>query len=511
MLLCDLLKNVETVDFKGTIDNSFDIESICHNSKAASENSLFVAIKGYVTDGHKYISDARKRGAVVAVVEEFSDVDIAQIKVENSRIALADISKNFYGDSSKKLNVTGITATNGKTTTSFMVDKIYRDAGYKTGIIGTVFTKYDEVMIPSILTTPESIELQETFKNMRDKGVERVTMEVSSSAQELHRVRNIDFDIVSFNNFSREHIDQHGSFEKYYEYKSRLVKYAKKDSIAILNMDFQHIAKLADETQARVLKYSLENDNYDFSIKELDLSTGFGKYKFNILRDMELSGKEIKAQSFNIELNVAGYSSVMNSVAAIIIALANGIEPDIIVKSLSTFEGVERRFEMIYDAQFKIIDDHYANVKNIDVTLETLSKMEYENLNMLYAIRGSRGVNLNRECAEATAKWLKELKPKHFYATLSRDAVDEKDMVKDEELATFEKVMEDRGIECKIFETLEEAVNTIIDGAEKDDAVLLAGCQGMDKGAKFVYEHMKNKNMLQDGGKLYSKVSERTC
>lgn len=511
MLLCDLLKNVETMSFKGTVADNFDIESICHNSKAASENSLFVAIKGYITDGHKYIADARKKGAVIAVVEEFSDVCIPQIKVANSRIALADISKNFYGDSSKKLNVTGITATNGKTTTSFMVDKIYKDAGYKTGIIGTVFTKYADVMTPSILTTPESIELQETFKDMSDKGIDRVTMEVSSSAQELYRVRNIDFDIISFNNFSREHIEQHGSFEKYYEYKSRLVKYAKKDAIAVLNMDFQHIAKLANQTQARVLKYSLQNGNYDFSISELDLSTGFGKYKFNILNDIELPGKKIKAQSFNIELNVAGYSSVMNSVAAIIIALANGIGADIIAKSLSAFEGVERRFEMIYDAQFKIIDDHYANVRNIDVTLQTLSQMEYENLNMLYAIRGSRGASLNRECAEATAKWLKELKPKHFYATLSRDAVDEKDVVKDEELTAFKEVMEDKGIEYKIFETLEEAINEIIDGAQSNDVVLLAGCQGMDKGAKYVYDHMTSKNMIQDEGKLYSKVSERTC
>ncbi|CDZ75034.1 putative UDP-N-acetylmuramoylalanyl-D-glutamate-2, 6-diaminopimelate ligase [Peptoniphilus sp. ING2-D1G] len=511
MLLCDLLKEVERIDFKGTVDNSFNIESICHNSKDASENSLFVAIKGYVTDGHKYIADAKKRGAVIAVVEEFSDVDITQIKVPNSRIALADISKNFYGNSSKKLNVTGITATNGKTTTSFMVDKIYRDAGYKTGIIGTVFTKYADVVIPSILTTPESIELQETFKNMFDEGLDRVTMEVSSSAQELYRVRNIDLDVISFNNFSREHIEQHGSFEKYYEYKSRLIRYAKKDSIAVLNMDFDHIAKLENQTQARVLTYSLENDNYDFSISELDLSTGFGKYKFNILKDIELSGKKIKKQSFNIELNVAGYSSVMNSVAAIIIALANGVEASIIAKSLRTFEGVERRFEMIYDAQFKIIDDHYANVRNIDVTLQTLSKMNYKNLNMLYAIRGSRGVNLNRECAEATSKWLKKLNPKHFYATLSRDAVDEKDVVKDEELIAFKEVMEKNNIECKIFETLKEAINAIIDGAQRDDVVLLAGCQGMDKGAKFAYDHMKNKDMLQDDGKLYAKISERTC
>ncbi|EFI42252.1 Mur ligase family protein [Peptoniphilus sp. oral taxon 386] len=511
MNLRKILKNIEILDTKNFIDFDVDIKKICYNSKFITESSLFVAIKGYITDGHKYILQAYEKGAVCAIVEDFIDCEIPQLKVENTRIELANVSKNFYDDPSQKLNIVGITATNGKTTTSFMLDKIYNDAGYRTGIIGTVYTKYSDITIPSVLTTPESLELQSFFRDMLKKKIEKVTMEVSSSSEELYRVKNIDFNIVAFNNFSREHIDQHGSFEKYYEAKSKLVKEASKNAVAILNMDFDHIKDLLTQTKARVITYSLENNDYDFSISELDLSTGFGKYIFNVNRNIDFNDFVLKKQSFEINLSVAGYSSVMNSVAAIIISLVQNIDVDIIKKSISAFSGVERRFEMIYDEKFKIIDDHYANVKNIDVTLETLSKMKYKNFRMLYAIRGNRGVNLNRETAEETAKWLKKLDAKTFYATLSKDTVSKKDEVSKEELEIFLNIMEKYNINVKVFDNLENSVYEILKTADKGDVVLFAGCQGMDKGAKFAYNYLKSNNLMKDENYLKNKINNRIC
>ena len=280
MILKDIFENVKIINSNREIDFNSEVDNISFHTDDVTKNSIFVAIKGYITDGHKYISVAKDKGAKYIVVENFVDVDIAQIKVENSRIALADIANNFYKEPSKELNIVGITATNGKTTTSFMTDKIFKDAGYKTGIIGTVYTKYDGVNIPSILTTPESLELQGFFRDMADKQIEKVTMEVSSSSEELYRVKNVDFDIVTFNNFSREHIDQHGSFERYYEVKSKLIKEASEDAVAVLNIDFDKIKELKDKTKAQVLTYYLENKEEDFAIDNLDLSTGKGKYTF---------------------------------------------------------------------------------------------------------------------------------------------------------------------------------------------------------------------------------------
>lgn len=511
MKLKEVLKGISIIDYKGDINLEDEIENISYHSKNVSNNSLFVAIKGYITDGHKFIKSAMEAGAKYALVEKFTDNSICQIKVEDTRKTLADVANNFYSKPSTKLKVIGITATNGKTTTSFMVDKIFKDAGYSTGLIGTVMTKYADKLIPSVLTTPESLDLQRYLYDMHKNKVDKVTMEVSSSSQELNRVRNVDFDIVTFNNFSREHIDQHGSFEDYYKVKSKTITNASKDSIAILNMDFDEIANLENKTQAKVLKYSLENRKYDFSISDLDLTTGFGSYTFNILKKIELGNLSIESESFDINLSVAGYSSVMNSVVAIIIALIEGISIETIQKSINSFTGVERRFEMILDEDFKIIDDHYANIKNIDVTLETLSKMDYKDFNLLYAIRGSRGVNLNRETAEETAKWLKVLKPKTFYATLSEDTVTSKDIVKKEELEVFLDVMNRNNIDVKIFPKLEEGVKSILDKMEKGDVLLLAGCQGMDQGAKFAYSYLKDNKLIKNESYLKNKIENRIC
>lgn len=511
MKLGKILNNLDIVDANYEIDKEIEIKNIAFHTDDVAEGGIFVAIKGYVTDGHKFIKKAKEMGAEIAVVEDYSDEEIKQIRVKNSRIALADMATNFYEDPSKDMKVIGITATNGKTTTAFMVDSILEEDKRKTGMIGTVLTRYADVMIPSVLTTPESLTLQSYFRDMKDKGVTDVTMEVSSSAQELYRNKNIDFDIVTFNNLGREHIDQHGSFENYFRYKSRLIRHAKEGALAILNADDEKIISLKDKTKAQVLSFSLENNEADFGIQDLDLSTGKGKFVFKINRDIKIKDFILEKSEFEIELGSVGYSSVMNSIVAIIVALCLEIDRETIKKALKDFKGVERRFELIFDEEFKILDDHFANEKNIDATMETLKEMDYKNLNILYAIRGKRGVEVNREITERLVKWIKILKPKSLSATLSKDTVKEKDRVTDEELKVFKDILEKNNIECKIYDTLEESVNDSIDLLENDDVLLLAGCQGMDKGAVFVKEKLLRENKVKDIEGFSHRIDKRIC
>lgn len=511
MKLKELLKDISVLELRGNVDMEREISTIAYHTDDVKQGSIFVAIKGYVTDGHKYLKHAKDKGAVFAIVEELKDVYIPQIRVENSRFALADMAKNFYQDPSKELNVIGITATNGKTTTSFMVDEILKQASISEGIIGTVATKFNNTLIPSVLTTPESLELQNYFRQMREGGVDTVVMEVSSSAQELSRVRNIDFDIVSFANISREHIDQHGSFENYYNVKSKLIREAKSNAVAVLNMDFTQIAELAHQTKAHVLTFSLEDNQFDFGISNLDLSTGQGRYEFHVHHDIEWEGKRITKKSFPIELGTVGYSSVMNSVVATIIALILDIDVEHIQKALKDFKGVERRFELIYDEKFKILDDHFANEKNIDATLGTLTKMKYSHLHILYAIRGNRGVEVNRQSAERMCQWLDKLNPTTLMATLSQDQVSKKDEVSQSELEVFQQVLSQNHRECPVYSTLEESITQIISAAEEGDIILLAGCQGMDKGAQFVMNYLLAKNMVNNVEEFSSRIQNRIC
>lgn len=497
MILNDLLKVLNILEKKGEIIGESEISDVQYHSGKVTKNSIFVAIKGHEADGHDYIKSAEENGAILAVVENFVDGDIPMIKVEDSRKALADLANAFFYEPSKELKVVGITATNGKTTTSFMTEAIYEEFQLETGIVGTVEVKYKDVKIPSILTTPESRDLQEHTRNMVDAGVTDLIMEVSSHAQEMDRIRNTDYDIATFNNLSREHIDQHGSFENYYDIKSKLIKNAKEDAVAILNFDEEKIKVLKDETKAKVLTYSIKNLEEDFGIQNLDLSTGFAKFNFIINSDIE--ELDIKKDSFPIELGVAGYSGVMNSVVAIIISLVRGIPKQVIQKALKNFKGVERRFQIIYDDRFTIIDDHYANSRNISVTLETIEKMDYNNLYMLYAIRGNRGVNLNRESAEETAKWLKRLNVTKIYSTSSEETVTWKDKVSPEEKDVFFGIMDKNHIAIEHHDRLDEAIYNIMEKVEENDLLLLAGCQGMDPGGRILLERLSEN--FDDGKK----------
>lgn len=493
MKVNQLFEDIDIIETKGNIDMSLDIADISYNSKKSTKNSIFVAIKGYLTDGHKYIANAVENGAVIAVVEEFTTINIPQIKVKNTRNALADLSAKFYNHPSEDLFTVGITATNGKTTTAFMANEIFKEYGLETGLSGTVEVKYKDISIPSLLTTPESRDLQSYLRDMVDKNVTDFIMEVSSHAQEMSRVRNMTFDVVTFNNLSREHIDQHGTFENYVEIKSRLIRNAGKDTYVILNNDEPYIKSLKNETQGKVLTYSLDDNQCDFSAHNIDLSSGFGKYIFSINRDIEEIG--LKKSEFEIDLGLAGYAGVMNSLVAIIISLVRGIDPFTIKKALRHFKGVERRFQMIYDREFSVVDDHFANVRNISVTMDTISKMDYKNLHVLYAIRGNRGVNLNRESADEMAQWFKKLDLKKVYSTSSQGIVSDKDKVSKDEKQVFLDTMEKNQIQVEHFEKAEDSIAELLPKVGEGDLVLLAGCQGMDYGGEILLnELVKNKS-----------------
>ncbi|MBS4538806.1 UDP-N-acetylmuramyl-tripeptide synthetase [Clostridium sp. D2Q-11] len=480
-----LLNSIDIIESWNSIN--LDISGIAYHSKKVKPGNVFVCIKGYKTDGHRYIMSAVANGATAIIVEEYQEGwDIPQYRVENSRKALAAISSEFYNNPSKDMKIIGITATNGKTTTSFMTDAILSAQGYNTGLIGTVASKFADSIIPSTLTTPESLDLQNYFYQMKKHNISHVTMEVSSSALELNRVDKVDFDIVTFNNISREHIDLHGSFEEYFNAKASLIKNAGPNKWAILNIDSPKLKSLINETNANVLTFGVESKEGHLVCKDLDISTGRAEFTVKIQKPFKVGKTHYKQTEFRIRLSVPGYHSVYNSMVAIAIGLLFEVPISTIQQSLKDFYGVERRFQFIFEDNFKIIDDHFANVGNIDVTLGTLQRMVYKDLSLVYAIRGSRGTTVNRENAETIAKWAPKLGLKEIIVTLSKSHVTEKDKVTTEELSVFKEVMKKAGIKVYLHEELVDAIKQGLSQANDSDVVLLAGCQGMDYGAHTV-------------------------
>ncbi|WP_308637087.1 Mur ligase family protein [Paenibacillus silvisoli] len=476
-------------------DAELEVNGISYHSQKVSPGDLFVCITGYSTDGHKYLPDAVKSGAAAAIVERIQeDIEIPQYVVPNSRIAMAQLADAFYGHPSSKLKMIGITATNGKTSTTYMTNAILEQHGLKTGLIGTVVIKIDDEKIPSELTTPESLDLQSYLKQMVDRDVTHVSMEVSSAALESHRVETVDYDIVCFNNLSREHIDSHGTFEKYFEAKASLIRGAGEHSSAVLNLDNEHAASLVGETRANVVTYGLKSREGTLYCKDLDLSTGRAKFTVEILKPFKGDGVEYVPGEFRVELRIPGLHSVYNSMAAIAIALLCGIPVATIQEALRTFGGVERRFEFIYEDEFIIVDDHFANPGNIDVTLETLRYMDYEQCHFVYAIRGHRGPIINRENAEAIVKWMNRLEMRDIIATRSASHVNKNNTVSDEEADVFLEVMQGAGIEVKLYNELPDAIAFALSKAGRGDLILLAGCQGMDPGAEIALNMLKATN-----------------
>lgn len=508
--LNELLKSINIINSWN--EKNMDITGISYHSKKVEKGNIFVCIKGYKTDGHKYIMNAINNGASALIVEEYQDGwNIPQYKVANSRKALAHLSSYFYNNPSRTMKIIGITATNGKTTTSFMIDKILADNGYNTGLIGTVMSKFGDVTIPSILTTPESLDLQNYFYQMKNKKVSHVTMEVSSSSLELSRVENVDFDIVAFNNISREHIDLHGSFEDYFNVKSSLVTNAKKSAWSVLNIDSPMLKDLIDKTKANILTYGVENKDGDLSCEELDLSTGRASFYVSINNTLNLGNIKYDKRRFKINLSVPGFHSVYNSMSAIAIALLSGVPIKNIQKSLESFVGVERRFQFVFEDNFKIIDDHFANVGNINVTLGTLHKMVYKDLHLVYGIRGNRGPIVNKENAETIANWADKLGFKKIIATTSDSHVTEKDKVTKEELDVFMDIMNKNNIEVELYNELPDAINSGLSRAKDSDVVLLAGCQGMDYGAHIALEIMHDLRPDINKALLYAPLKDRVA
>ena len=325
MNLKKILIGIDGLKAKGNID--IEIKGIESNSKNIKEGDLFIAIKGFATDGHKYVNDAIAAGAKAVIVEEGCDLksiklpeDVTLIMAKDTRIALAKCSCNFYENPSKKFKLIGVTGTKGKTTTTFMIKEMLEKAGYKTGLIGTIATYINGKMVSeSSRTTPESIELQRTFAEMVKQGTEYVVMEVSSQSLKLHRVDGCDFDIVLFTNYSEDHISEkeHPDMEDYF--KSKLKLFEMCDN-GIINVDDLQVSKIpAMFPNSKIMTYGI--DNYcEVLAKDITITNSYVDFRV-----------KISDRNERVKVSIPGRFSVYNSLAAICVAKKIGIPSEKVI------------------------------------------------------------------------------------------------------------------------------------------------------------------------------------
>jgi len=351
--LAELLTNVE-VDRANVRDGETEILSVVSDSRQATPGACFVAIKGYQTDGHRYIRQAVQAGAGAVVYEDpaFASAipsTVAAARVTDSRRACALIAVRFWDSPSTRLTLTGVTGTNGKTTSVALVDALCRSRGYATAALGTLGRSIGDLTAPTAHTTLDSVELQSTLAGMHHQGITHVAMEVSSHALSLHRTWGLKYDVVAFTNISQDHLDFYNSMEEYLETKVLLfTEYAdlarpEKQLQGVINADDPAGRQLAARARCSVLTYGLGpcgSGEPDVTARNVACSSRGARF------DLCARG-EVEA----VEISLLGRFNVMNALCAAGCGLALGIGPAEIAAGLHTVRPVPGRFERVDEGQ----------------------------------------------------------------------------------------------------------------------------------------------------------------
>jgi len=351
---------------------SLNIEGIAYKIDDVKKNYLFVARKGEKFDSHKLIGKAKSMGAVCAICEYKVDIDLPQIIVDNVRDILAYISHRFYGEPSKKLQVVGITGTNGKTTSTHLIRHILETCGISTGLIGTVNYVIGKRMQKAGLTTPESLDIAKMMNEMLKNGNKVCVMEVSSHAISLLRTKYIDFDIAGLTNIGRDHLDFHGSLENYIATKIELFKTLAQDKFAVLNHDINEFEQFRKSTRAKVLTYGKKGD-----IKYKLLRSDFKGLVLEIFHNGE---KNL------IESKLLGEHNVGNILLAFGVAKTLGIPVEKIKEGIETFTGVRGRFERIGN----VIIDYAHTPDAMEKVLNSARKLTNGRIICVFGCGGDR-------------------------------------------------------------------------------------------------------------------------
>lgn len=461
MQLTELLNSVNVIQVLGEVQRQ-DVGSIEYDSRKVKKNSVFVAIKGFKTDGHRFVVDAINKGAIAAVVEEsgllpdeiFIHSKAAKIMVHNSRIALAELSKGFYKDPSSKLNLIGITGTNGKTTTAFYLKHILEQTGNKSGLVGTVANYIGDAKVDSKLTTPESNDLNAFLYEMITKDCSYAVMEVSSHSLVLNRVHGLNFKCGIFTNITSDHLDFHSSFESYFNAKKILFNNLHQDAIAIVNADDPYSASITDKCKAKIISYGTSGSAH---YKIYDIHFDLNGTRFRIAND---------SNDFSISTSLIGAFNAFNATAAFSAAHSLGIDAHKIADAIKTAPQVSGRFEVIGSGLKKVVIDYSHTADSLKQALLATREIVGEKMKVI-TIFGCGG---DRDK-------LKRPEMGRIASELSDEIIITSDNPRTED--PFE-IIEDikSGIKktnYKVIENREEAIALTVKSAPAESVILIAG------------------------------------
>jgi len=354
-------------------DSSVVVRDLAYDSRKVEPGTLFFCVVGEKADGHEFGARAVEEGAAALVVErELTELGVPQVVVPDSRAAMAPLAARFFGDPTAQLRVVGVTGTNGKTTTAFLVREILRAADYSCGLLGTVKQIVGGVEREVVRTTPEAIELQGTFRQMLAGGDEACAMEVSSHAMTLHRADAIHFEVAIFTNLTQDHLDFHADMEEYFLAKRKLFEAGPKT--AIVNIDDPYGRRLAGEFEC--VTFSAEGAEADYSARDVSFDAAGASFSVGELR---------------MRMGLPGHFNVANALGAFAAAEAMGVGSEIAAAGLAKAARVPGRFEPIDEGQgFSVLVDYAHTPDSLENVLRAARRLTGGKLISVFGAGGDR-------------------------------------------------------------------------------------------------------------------------
>lgn len=432
--------------------NETEVLDVTQDSRLVKEGSLFVCVKGAAFDGHSVAKEMLDNGAAAVVVERDLGLD-KQIIVENSRAVFSLICANFFGNPAEKLKLIGLTGTNGKTTTTFLIKQILENVGKKVGLIGTVQNMICDEIYPAKYTTPDPYELQKLFSMMVNAGCEFCVMEVSSQALAQGRVNGLHFAVGAFTNLTQDHLDYHKTWENYFNSKRMLFENC---DIAVTNTDDKYGFEIVKDLDfKRLVTYSVNSNNADYVAKNVTFKSNGVEY--------EIVGETIG----RCNCPIPGRFSVYNSLCAASCAFALGMSFKDVICAIGKSQGVKGRIEVVpTNRDFTIIIDYAHSPDGLENIITSLKEIAKGRVVTLFGCGGDRDKTKRPKMGKIAAE-------------LSDFCVVTSDNPRSENPSLIiEDILEGmKGITTpyEVVENRKEAIEYAIKNAKKDDIILLAG------------------------------------
>ncbi len=469
-----LLKNIVISNYTGNLD--LNITGLQYDSRKIQPGNLFIANTGEKFDGHLFVESAFSLGAAASIVDEnyiVPDVLTNQtiIKVPNTRKTLAILSRNWFEDPSKKINLIGVTGTNGKTTITYLLKSIFDYAGHKTGLIGTTGILISNKMIPATLTTPESLELYSLLSQMRDEKVEYVFMEVSSHSLDQYRVEGISFKAGIFTNLTLDHLDYHSTMEEYAKAKKRLFDMLDENSIAVAFDNSEYLGYILSDCKSKKIFILGRNDSNDIKISDEKIYLNHSEYDLIEKNNINIfNEKQIK-----IKTSLLGKFNIDNTAISFVTALGLGIEENLAIASLKNANGAPGRMQKISlkNGATAIVD--YAHTpdaleKALKACREILNSNNNESKGRLISVFGCGG-DRDKSKRPIMGKISAELADFTFITSDNPRTEDPDRIVKQ----IYSGISPEGKKTVRMISARQEAIEAALEFSKKGDFILIAG------------------------------------